>query len=200
MPKGILSMANAGPNTNGSQFFVTLSSETATHLDGRHAVFGLVVDGIDVIDTIGGFFGPNGTPSKTITINSVTIVRVGGCSHGVQTFRSFPPIPTRAVPKNRNWRRWLRIRNLPPSIGFQPLLPIQNYGFQDGRPNPTNGRGKIQTKSDTKSFYQKIAVFQYSITIIQNFNAFQSLSKVKGWGCRHFYAAQNPVWYPHASH
>ena len=47
---GVLSMANRGPNTNGSQFFVC--QVPCPHLDGRHAVFGRVVEGLEVIDTI----------------------------------------------------------------------------------------------------------------------------------------------------
>lgn len=63
---GILSMANAGPNTNGSQFFICTAK--TEWLDGAHVVFGKVVDGMDVIKTVEGFGSRSGKTSKQIVI------------------------------------------------------------------------------------------------------------------------------------
>ena len=51
---GALSMAHAGPNTGGSQFFIVLNERNTRHLDGVHTVFGKVVEGLDVVEQIKG--------------------------------------------------------------------------------------------------------------------------------------------------
>ncbi len=71
--KGVISMANAGPNTNGSQFFIVHAPETSW-LDGRHSVFGEVVNWHDVIDLIATVPTDSGDrPFKKVEIMQVTV-------------------------------------------------------------------------------------------------------------------------------
>ena len=70
--EGVLSMANAGPNSGGSQFFVTLAA--TNWLDGKHAVFGRVIEGIETVRTIGGTAtGTGDRPVEPVVMESVRI-------------------------------------------------------------------------------------------------------------------------------
>ncbi len=70
--KGVLAMANSGPNTNGSQFFI-VTAEACPWLDGAHTVFGRVTSGMDVVDEIGNVETVNDRPVDEIRIESIEL-------------------------------------------------------------------------------------------------------------------------------
>lgn len=72
----LLAMANAGPGTNGSQFFITTNVQNTRHLTGRHTIFGKVIEGVGVVDEISNVqTGRNDKPVDDVVIESVTIER-----------------------------------------------------------------------------------------------------------------------------
>ncbi|MBT0608221.1 peptidylprolyl isomerase [Aequorivita echinoideorum] len=75
--KGLLAMANSGPGTNGSQFFITLKE--TPWLDGRHTVFGEIVKGQEVVDSIGSVetSKPGDKPVSPVTIEKINIIKKG---------------------------------------------------------------------------------------------------------------------------
>ncbi len=74
--KGVVSMANAGPNTNGSQFFITVAP--TKQLDGSYSIFGKVVSGQNVADAISKVDrNPQDKPNTPVVMNKVTIIRIG---------------------------------------------------------------------------------------------------------------------------
>ena len=72
---GLLSMANAGPNTDGSQFFITFVP--TPHLDGMHTIFGQVVDGLDTVSALESKGSRSGTPKAPMTITKAEIEVIG---------------------------------------------------------------------------------------------------------------------------
>lgn len=89
---GMLSMANSGTNSNGSQFFITLNSQPS--LDNHYTVFGQVVEGMDVVTNIGQVAtDTNSRPLVPVIITNVTILRIGTSASNFNANAISPPLP-----------------------------------------------------------------------------------------------------------
>jgi cyclophilin family peptidyl-prolyl cis-trans isomerase len=95
---GVLSMANSGKNSNGAQFFVTLGP--TEWLNGKHSVFGRIVEGMNVVLAIGATGTAGGTPTETTTIEGITIVRNGAAAQAFSA-PNFPGLPVLCDAKPR---------------------------------------------------------------------------------------------------
>jgi peptidylprolyl isomerase len=86
--KGLLAMANSGPNTNGSQFFITL--KPTPHLNQRHTIFGEIVKGQEVVDSIGVVkTGPGDKPMEDVVIQNLNIIRKGNAAKDFNAVKVF---------------------------------------------------------------------------------------------------------------
>ena len=94
---GVLSMANSGPSSNGSQFFITLAPTSWLNL--QHSVFGSIVEGMEVVQAIGGVpTGVNAKPVEPVVMQSVTITRKGAAAQAFNPHAYGLPALTDARP------------------------------------------------------------------------------------------------------
>jgi peptidyl-prolyl cis-trans isomerase A (cyclophilin A) len=97
---GVLAWANSGTNSNGSQFYITLSPQP--ELDGHYTVFGSVVEGMNVVTNIGGVAtDTNSKPLVPIVITNVTILRIGTAASNFNANAVSPPLPNPSIKAQR---------------------------------------------------------------------------------------------------
>jgi peptidyl-prolyl cis-trans isomerase A (cyclophilin A) len=97
---GVLAMANSGTNSNGSQFYITLSPQS--ELDNHYTVFGNVVEGMDVVTNIGSVAtDTNSKPLVPIIITNLTILRIGTAASNFNADAVIPPLPNPQIKADR---------------------------------------------------------------------------------------------------
>lgn len=118
---GVFGMANAGPNTGGAQFFIT---EVPTpHLDGRHTIFGQVIEGQEVVNQIARVpRGENDKPETPVKIEKVEFQRVGPVPPEAP---EVIPVPKKAVPPVRRAVPPVTKKAVPPAPAKKAVTPVK---------------------------------------------------------------------------
>ena len=189
---GVLSMANSGPGTNGSQFFIT---EVPTpHLDFKHSVFGHVVRGIEVQDAISNVETSVGNrPVKDVIINRVNIIRIGNDAKqfdAVKTWNEMEPklFITQQVEEEKKMRR---------IDSFAKIEKEKNLNFKSKAKKIKSGleifyikkgKGIKPKKGDEISFYYEGYLASNGLLfgtnrreIMQNYGMYSAEEEAKGW-------------------
>ena len=189
---GVLSMANSGPGTNGSQFFIT---EVPTpHLDFKHSVFGHVVRGIEVQDAISNVETSVGNrPVKDVIINRVNIIRIGNDAKqfdAVKTWNEMEPklFITQQIEEEKKMRR---------IDSFAKIEKEKNLNFKSKAKKIKSGleifyikkgKGIKPKKGDEISFYYEgylasngLLFGTNRMEIMQNYGMYSAEEEAKGW-------------------
>ena len=189
---GVLSMANSGPGTNGSQFFIT---EVATpHLDFKHSVFGHVVRGIEVQDAISNVETSVGNrPVKDVIINRVNIIRIGNDAKqfdAVKTWNEMEPklFITQQIEEEKKMRR---------IDSFAKIEKEKNLNFKSKAKKIKSGleifyikkgKGIKPKKGDEISFYYEGYLALNGLLfgtnrreIMQKYGMYSAEEEAKGW-------------------
>jgi len=189
---GVLSMANSGPGTNGSQFFIT---EVPTpHLDFKHSVFGHVVRGIDVQDAISNVETSVGNrPIKDVLINTVNIIRIGNDAKqfdAVKTWNEMEPklFITQQIEEEKKMRK---------IDSFAKIEREKNLNFKSKAKKIKSGleifyikkgKGIKPKKGDEISFYYEGYLASNGLLfgtnrreIMQNYGMYSAEEEAKGW-------------------
>lgn len=130
--EGILSMANAGPGTNGSQFFITLGPQP--DLDGRHTVFGYVVDGMDVVRNI----------AVGDTINKVTIIRNGEQAKKFDAEKVFKNYVDQEKSHRQEREKALQQQRLEYDKKYKPVIAAKKAYFDGLREKATKTKSGVR--------------------------------------------------------